>query len=255
MSYKMVISSKSERGRKLGQSGDVTGECMDNNNSCQPRLCRRVFWTGSSTQDNLSSTSGMTVWVWVSSSSNAVESPSSLLKVSEGWSGYRLFTGRSGGEEATIGAGGSSESGGVATGTFLDLERPSFLLLGVVSKGTGTSIIGTGRSFGAAGEEVSTELGEEPWGGRGGSWSEAAGRGGPGNGEETALLGCRLAWGEALSRGSLKTDFSSKLSDEAFLWMGRPADKAAESGKAGVKVRSLPGVRGIPALRTGDWAG
>lgn len=48
--------------------------------------------------------------------------------------------------------------------------------------------------------------------------------------------------------GSLKTDLSSRLSEDTFLLRV----SAVGSGKTGVKVKSLPGVRGIPALRTGD---
>lgn len=68
------------------------------------------------------------------------------------------------------------------------------------------------------------------------------------------LTGCSVpaarTWlGTALMCGSLKTGLSSKLSEDTFLLI------AAGSGKTGVNVKSLPGVRGTPALRTGDCAG
>lgn len=53
--------------------------------------------------------------------------------------------------------------------------------------------------------------------------------------------------GSAVTGGSLKTAPSSRL----FLF----SLSAAGSGKTGVNIKSLPGVRGTPALRTGDWDG
>lgn len=64
---------------------------------------------------------------------------------------------------------------------------------------------------------------------------------------ESSVAADRTWVGRAVTGGSLKTAPSSRL----FLF----SLSAAGSGKTGVKVKSLPGVRGTPALRTGDCEG
>lgn len=55
-------------------------------------------------------------------------------------------------------------------------------------------------------------------------------------------------------RGSLK-GFSSRSSSDCFLPDRRQGMVAPASGKVGVKLKSLPGVRGMPLLMPGDWDG
>lgn len=105
-------------------------------------------------------------------------------------------------------------------GVFLPLGRPGFLFDGAVSDGTGTSTVRpAGRSSGTL--------------------------------AECSAPADRAWFGSALMGGSLKTGLSSRLSEDIFLL----SVSAVGSGKTGVKVKSLPGVRGTPALRTGDCAG
>lgn len=105
-------------------------------------------------------------------------------------------------------------------GVFLPLGRPGFFFDWAVSDGTGTSTVRpAGRSSGTLAE---------------------------------CSVPADRAWlGRALMGGSLKTGLSSRLSEDIFLLRV----SAVGSGKTGVKVKSLPGVRGTPALRTGDCAG
>lgn len=105
-------------------------------------------------------------------------------------------------------------------GVFLPLGRPGFFFDWAVSDGTGTSTVRpAGRSSGTLAE---------------------------------CSVPANRAWlGRALMGGSLKTGLSSRLSEDIFLLRV----SAVGSGKTGVKVKSLPGVRGTPALRTGDCAG
>lgn len=102
-----------------------------------------------------------------------------------------------------------------AAGSFLLLGRPGFFFNGVTSDGTGTSR-------------------ERPVGRSSGMLTECS------------VPAARTWPGTALMCGSLKTGLSSKLSKDTFLLI------AAGSGKTGANVKSLPGVRGTPALRTGD---
>ncbi len=114
----------------------------------------------------------------------------------------------------------SSKDSSATETAFLPLGRPGFLFEVAVSDGTGTSTVRpAGKSSGTL------AVGSVP---------------------------ADRAWlGKALMGGSLKTGLSSKLSEDIFLLRV----SAAGSGKTGVKVKSLPGVRGTPALRTGDCAG
>ena len=116
----------------------------------------------------------------------------------------------------------SSEDSSAAetAGVFLLLGRPGFLFDGELSDDTGMS---TERPVGRS----SGILAEFP-------------------------VPADRAWlGRAWIGGSLKTGLSSRLSEDIFLLNV----SAVGSGKTGVNVKSLPGVRGTPALRTGDCAG
>lgn len=81
-------------------------------------------------------------------------------------------------------------------------------------------------------------------------WKSACGGLAKGIGEGTLFM---LIVREA-PRGSLKV-FSSSSSSDCFLPGRRQGMVAPASGKVGVKLKSLPGVRGMPLLMPGDWDG
>lgn len=81
-------------------------------------------------------------------------------------------------------------------------------------------------------------------------WKSAWGGLAKGIGEGTLFM---LIVREA-PRGSLKV-FSSSSSSDGFLPDRRQGMVAPASGKVGVKLKSLPGVRGMPLLMPGDWDG